>query len=165
MRSRFSLLTYLIAIVLVGCAAGGAGAPETTVAGHSHLYQLARGDEVGFTNQTDIIMEMDVPELPIPQPMEMSISMIQRLVVEDVKDGLITGELVNEDFSLSGMGEMLSEMGIGDLENMRMPVKMTDRGHSELSISTEQSGLSGGMIVVQLSFCKSLPAILPLRVS
>ncbi len=93
-----------------------------------------------------MLMEMDVPELPIPQPMEMSISMTQRLVVEDVRDGLITGELVNEDFSLSGMGDMLSQMGVGELGNMKMPVKMTSRGHSEMSISTEQTGLGGGMM-------------------
>lgn len=147
-RSCPSLFPLLIAstLVMAGCAAGGTSAPETTPAGHVHFYQLDKGDEVTFSNETDISMEMDVPELPIPQPIEMTLSMTQRLVVEENQDGMITGELVNEDFSLSGMGEMFDQMGLSGLENMKMPVKMTEHGKSELSFSTEQAGLGGGMI-------------------
>jgi hypothetical protein len=145
MRIRLFPLLFLITIITVGCAASGAGAPDTA-RGHVHIYKLEPGDVVGFTNETDMLMEMDIPDLPIPQPMEMSLSMVQRLEVEDVEDGVITGELVNEDFSLSGMGDMLGQMGVGDLGNMRLPVKMTERGHSEMSISAEMAGRGGGMV-------------------
>ncbi len=149
MRPRYcpSLFPLLIAstLVMAGCAAG-AGAPETTPAGHVHLYQLEKGDEVTFSNETDISMEMDVPELPIPQPIEMSLSMTHRLTVEEVRDGLITGELVNENVSMSGMGEMLNQMGLGQLGNMKIPVRMTARGKSEMDLSFEEAGAGGGMM-------------------
>ena len=146
MRSRPFPFLLLITLMAAGCAAGGTGAPETTPAGHSHFYQLDTGDEVNFSNESDISMEMDVPELPIPQPIEMSLSMTHRLVVEEVRDGMITGELVNENFSMSGMGEMLSQMGLGELGNMKMPVRMTARGKSEMDFSIEEAGMGGGMM-------------------
>jgi len=146
MRSRLLPFLLLLTLMAAGCAAGGTGSPETTPAGHVHYYQLDKGDEVTFLNESDMSMNMDVPELPIPQPIEMAISMTQRLVVDEVRDGMITGELVNEDLTISGMGDMFSQMGLGDLGNMRIPVEMTSRGHSEIDISFEQEGMGGGMM-------------------
>ncbi|MFC1500291.1 hypothetical protein ACFL6T_04660 [Candidatus Zixiibacteriota bacterium] len=146
MRFRVSPILILLALIAAGCAAGGRSAPETTPAGHVHFYQLDKGDEVGFSNETDMSMTMDVPQLPIPQPIEVALSMTQRLVVDEVRDGMITGELVNEDFTMSGMGDMLSQVGMGDLGNMRMPVSMDQQGHSEMNISFDQEGMGGGMM-------------------
>ncbi len=92
-----------VTLVTAGCAAGGAGIRTPVEEGHVHNYQLDEGMEIRFESVGEMSIEMDVPEMPIEQPIDMTFTSITCFEVEEMSEEGIKGVLVIEDMSLEGM--------------------------------------------------------------
>jgi len=137
-----------VTLVTAGCAAGGAGIRTPVEEGHLHNYQLDEGMEIRFESVGEMSIEMDVPEMPIEQPIDMTFTSITCFEVEEMSEEGIKGVLVIEDMSLEGMGGMFPGAGfpLDQMKGMRIPVSMSERGKSEMQLSLEGMNLGGGMM-------------------
>lgn len=121
----------VLIVFLAGCAAGGTGTGEK---GYVHNYQLDEGMEISFEMVADMVMEMDMPQMPIEGPFEVTMSTLMKFEVEEVTEEKVKGALVIEDFDIEGMGGLLGGAGaaIDQVKGMRIPVSMDDRGKSDM---------------------------------
>lgn len=137
----------LLTLFLATCAGGGAGRGEK---GYVHHYQLDEGMEISFETVADMVIEMDVPEMPIEGPLEATMSSVMNFEVEEVTEEKVKGALVIEDFDMEGMGGMMAQAGAAfdQIKGMRIPVSMDERGKSDIPELPEELGqmdIGGGM--------------------
>ena len=139
----------VLIVFLAGCAAGGPGTGEK---GYVHNYQLDEGMEISFETVADMVMEMDMPQMPIEGPIEATMSTVMKFEVEEVTEEKVKGALVIEDFDIEGMGGMLDQAGAGaaldQVKGTRIPVSMDKRGKSdipELPEGLEEMDFVGGL--------------------
>lgn len=151
MRTMRGVILLAGSLVIAACAAGSARSPEISETGFLHHYALEPGDVFRFESEATTAVEIDMPEMPIEQPMEITIPSTIRFEVDEKSGGKVTGKMVIEKFSLEGLGGIMGMMGDMpgmDIEGKEIAVSMDERGKVETRMDLEGMGLGGGIVSI-----------------
>jgi len=150
MSSRSFKLYHLLVLswllVGLGCAAGGAGRPETIPAGYLHYYGVEPGEVIRYQNET--VSHMDVAS-PVERSFEFKIGSTLRLETEASDRYGIRGVIVIEEAHLEGelaRAYAPSPISVSDLEGGRFAISVGRRGKVEEVRALDAGPDRGGLI-------------------